>query len=277
MMPASAAVFGKGGVGKTFLAAHLAMAFGYSGTRTLLVGCDQKRDTHRALCPESRPSLMEALETGRYDYRAIAPARLLIPATPYVNVLELGPAPLLMGDYGAVYEQAFHYFDAHRLLENYAQVIFDVTEERLDASQAPLLQRVRAAIAVTDDSLESLFVANRMFRAFLIGAGELGFPVRILGAVHNRSARPRVFARFVERTHCEPLMTIPALAEVAALRAARRTVFHDPAPPRHLDVLIDGFLKIAQVIQYDPLYLNPVMPLEDADVWKLADGLAGGN
>jgi len=54
------AVLGKGGAGKTFVAAHLAMAFSYSGSRTLVVGCDQKRDTQRALCESTRPSGLTA-------------------------------------------------------------------------------------------------------------------------------------------------------------------------------------------------------------------------
>ncbi len=272
-----AAILGKGGVGKTFLTAHLAMAFSYSGSRTLVVGCDQKRDTQRALCATTRPSVMECLEQQGFDYRAVDPAAVLAPASPYVDVVELGPAPLLMSDYGAVYDQAFHYFSVHHLLDRYAQVLFDVTEERFDASQVPLLRRVTAAIAVTDESLEALFVLNRLMRALLIGSHELEFPTRILGLVNNRSTDPRVFERYLERTKGYPLMTIPLYPELAAMRAARRTVFADKDPPRHLDQLIDGFLKIAQLIQAEPFFLDAIMPLEDADVWKLADGLGAGN
>jgi hypothetical protein len=220
---------------------------------------------------------MEALEQQGYDYRAVDPGEILAPASPYVDVVELGPAPLLMSDYSAVYDQAFHYFDVHHLLDRYAQVLFDVNEERFDASQVPLLRRATAAIAVTDESLESLFVLNRLLRALLIGGYEFELPTRILGVVNNRSTDPRVFERFLERTKCYPLMTIPALGELAALRPAHRTVFADPNPPRQLDQLIDGFLKIAQVIQAEPFLLEAIMPLEDADVWTLADGLGAGN
>jgi nitrogenase subunit NifH len=276
-MTPMAAILGKGGVGKTFLTAHLAMAFSYSGSRTLVVGCDQKRDTQRALCESTRPSVMEMLERRGYDYRAVDPSAVLVPASKYVDVVELGPSPLLISDYGAVYDQAFHYFGVHHLLDGYAQVLFDVNEERFDASQAPLLRRVTSAIAVTDESLESLFVLNRMLRALLIGGNEFEFPTRVLGVVNNRSTDPRVFERYLERTQCNPLMTIPASAELAALRPAHRTVFADKDPPRHLDQLIDGFLKIAQFIQTQPFLLDAIMPLEDAEVWTLADGLAPGN
>jgi nitrogenase subunit NifH len=277
MITPMAAILGKGGVGKTFLTAHLAMAFSYSGSRTLVVGCDQKRDTQRALCDTTRPSVMEALEQHGFDYGALDPAEVLAPASQYVDVVELGPAPLLMSDYSAVYDQAFHYFDVHHLQDRYAQVLFDVNEERFDSSQVPLLRRATAAIAVTDESLESLFVLNRLLRAILIGGYEFEFPTRVLGVVNNRSTDPRVFERFLERTKCYPLMTIPAYGELAALRPAHRTVFALQNPPRHLDQLIDGFLKIGQLIQAEPFLLEAIMPLEDADVWTLADGLAAGN
>ena len=272
-----AAILGKGGVGKTFLTAHLAMAFSYLGSRTLVVGCDQKRDTQRALCPTTAPSIMERLEAQGYDYRAIEPGEVLVAASKYVDVVELGPGPLLMADYSAVYDQAFHYFDVHHLLEGYAQVLFDVTEERFDASQIPLFRRASSAVPITDESLESLFVLNRMLRAVLIGGYELELPVRILGMVNNRSSDPRVFARYAERTQCPALMNIPLDGELAALRGSRRTVFADKDPPRHLDALIDGFLKIAQQIQSGPFLLDAIIPLEDAEVWTLGDGMGQRN
>ena len=40
-MTRTLAILGKGGVGKTFVAAHVAMSLGYMGLKTLLVGCDQ--------------------------------------------------------------------------------------------------------------------------------------------------------------------------------------------------------------------------------------------
>jgi len=48
------AIFGKGGIGKSTVAANLAAVYAKQGRRVLLVGCDPKHDTTVALT-EGRP------------------------------------------------------------------------------------------------------------------------------------------------------------------------------------------------------------------------------
>ena len=207
-MTTATAILGKGGVGKTLVAAHLAMAFSYLGVRTLLVGCDQKRDTHRALGVPGRPCLMEAFERAGGNAEEVDPSLLLAPASKYVDVLELGPSQLLVGDYAAVYETSFRVFQNHALLAGYDQVLFDVTDERFDAPNLPLFRTLNFVVGVTDDQPESLFVLNRMLRGMLIGWNEFKMPVRVLGAVYNRAAGAGVFQRYVERTRAVPLRAV---------------------------------------------------------------------
>jgi nitrogenase subunit NifH len=268
-MTPAAAILGKGGVGKTFVATHLAMACGYLGVKTLLVGCDQKQDTHRALSHAHRPSLMETLDAARYDLGAVDVPALLLPVSPHVDVLELGPGPLLTGTYDAVYEQFIRVIEPSGLLDGYAQVIFDANDERLDAVPLPLLRRVRSAVLVTDESPQALWVLNRMLRALLIGGYELDLPVRVLGVVNNRSQAPLAFERYVERTRCLPLLNIPEAAELARLRADGRTLFAAPDLPRQLDQLVTGFIRLAERLQSPPLALLPLQPLPDEEVWTL--------
>lgn len=269
-MSRTVAILGKGGVGKTFVAAHLAMAMSYLGQRTLLVGCDQKQDTVRAVSAEQAPSLMQALELAGWDYEAVPPEQVLVRASDYVDVVEMGPSALLVGDYGSVLEEAFHLFGVHRLLQRYDLVLFDVGEERFDAAYAPLFRRVEAAVAVTDDSPEAMFVVNRLMRAVLIGAYEHGHPLRLLGAVCNRSLNPLAFQRFTERTRCFPLLTIPESAELGHLRPFHRTVFGLERRSESLEAVLDGFVKVSEILRGRPFNLQPVMPLEDEEVWELA-------
>lgn len=270
MTPKISAVLGKGGAGKTLVAAHLAMAFDYLGAKTLIIGSDQKQDTARAVSGESRQSLMARLEQEGFDYARIAPEQVIAPVTQYVDALELGPSQLLVGHYASVFDEAFHYFKLHGLLERYQQVIFDVTDERWDAALAPLFRRAHAAVAVTRETPESLFVINRLVRAVLIGSVEFHHPMALVGLINNRSRDPLAFERYIERTHTFPLMTIPDTQELAGLRPFHRTLFALKPRAAALEQLHTGFIKIAELLRGDPLNLYQVSTLEDEEIWKLA-------
>jgi nitrogenase subunit NifH len=268
------AILGKGGVGKTFVAAHVAAALGYMGEKTLLVGCDQKCDTRRALTREERPALIHALERVGYAYDELALGELIAPASEYVDAIELGPSALLVGHYGTVLDEAFHTFDQHGLWERYRHVIFDVTDERFDASYAPLFRRVAGVIAVTNESAESLFVLNRLLRAVLIGADEQHMRVKVLGVVNNRSINPLPFQRYTQRTRVFPLLTIPERVELAALRHFHRTLLTLQPEPPDFKAVIDGFIRIADLLRVDPFVLYPLSPLPDEEIWKLEPAIS---
>jgi len=269
-MSRAVAILGKSGTGKTFVAAHLAAAFGYLGERTLVVGCDPKRDTAHALAGEQRPALMEALEAVGFAHDRLDLAEVLLPAGPYVDLVELGAPPLLVGSYADMLDEAFHAFGAAGAFEGYAHVIFDVGDDRFDAAVAPLFRRVEAAVGVADESIESLVVFNRLLRAALLGSYDHGYPLRVLGAVHNRAVGSVAFDRYVERTRCFPLLRIPADAELARLRPFHRTLFSaEPVAEAHRGTR-EGFVRIADLLRGQPFNLYPVMPLEDDAVWRLA-------
>jgi nitrogenase subunit NifH len=269
-MTTSTAILGKGGVGKTLVAAHLAMACGYLGIRTLLVGCDQKRDTSRAVGMRGRPCLMEAVELADGEPAGVDMASLIAPVSRYVDAIELGPSQLLVGDYAGVYETAFRVFELNHLLTMYDHVLYDVTDERFDAPNLPLFRTLNYVIGVTDDQAESLFVLNRMLRGMLIGWDEFGLPVRVLGVVENRSQGGNLFTRYAERSRALPLGRLPASVELGELRTEGMTLFGKKQLPRSLDVLIDSFLKMVEMLQGNVVNLVPVLPLSDDEIWSLS-------
>lgn len=273
-MTTTTAILGKASTGKTFLTAHLGMALGYLGEKTLLVGCDQKRDLARALSSETRPSLMEGLEMTGFDYERLDVAEMIVSVTDNVDVLELGPSQLVVGHYGSVLDDAFQIFEGHDVFAAYSRVLFDVTDERFDAPFAPLMRRVQTAIAVSDDSAESLFVLNRLIRMALIGSAEFDLPLKLIGVVNNRSINPIAYERFMERTKAFPLLSIPETTELAHLRQFHRTLFSpellEAARPQKLEPIVDGFLKIAELLRGRPFTLYPMLPLEDEEVWELS-------
>lgn len=273
-MSKTIAILGKSGVGKTFLAAHLAMAFGYYGDKTLLVGCDLKRDTTLALARHNRPSLVEALELLNYAHEELDPSEIIVPVTEYVSVMEIGPSQLMVGNYSSVLDEAFNVFQVHNFYSRYDRIIYDVNDERFDASFAPLYHQVEGAVAVTDDTPESLFILNRLLRAALIGSYEFDLPMRIVGAVNNRSIDSRPFERYVERTRCFPLLTIEEYPELARLRRQHQTLFTLKNLSPRLEQLLDDLLKMAELIRGDPFNLYPVSPLADEEIWELGPDIS---
>ncbi len=276
-MTTATAILGKGGAGKTLVASHLAMAFGYFGVRTLLVGCDQKRDTSRALGLQRRPCLMEAIERADGDPAGIDAASLIGSVSRYVDVVELGPSELLVGDYARVYETAFRVFELNHLLSAYDQVLYDVTDERFDAPNLPLFKALNYVVGVTDDQAESLFVLNRMLRGMLIGWDEYGLPVRVLGVAENRAQGADLFRRYIERSRAVPLLRLPASVDLADLRTQGTTLFGKAKLPRELDLLIDGFLKTVEMLQGNVFNLLPVLPLSDEEIWSFSRHRPGQN
>lgn len=271
------AIMGKGGVGKTFVATHLAHSLAYLGVRTLLIGADQKQDTIRAVSPTKKPSLIEALETAEFEYADVPPESVITRVTPYLDVMELGPSQLLVGNYNAVYDEAFHYFQTHHLAQEYQHWVFDVGEERWDAALLPLFRRLRWVIGVTDETAESLFVVNRLMRALLIGYHEYQYPARLLGLACNRAQNPLAFERYLEKTRVFPLLTLPLAQELSALRHHHSTLFAMQKPPRHLDKLITDFVKVGELLRGEPFNLNTQLPLPDEDIWKLPPAQARVN
>ena len=270
MTPRTTAILGKGGVGKTFFCTHLAMAFDYLGVKTLVVGCDQKQDTLRSLSAEPRSSLMEWLNARNYQHDKLPPEEVLVHVSEFTDAIELGPSPLLVGDFAGVLDEAFHYFGTHDLLERYHHILFDVTEERWDSALMPLFRRVESAVGITHESPESLFVLNRLLRAAQIGGYELDCPMVLVGVVNNASRDPLAVEKYVERTRGFPLITLPALPELAGLKAFHRTLFALKSLPDHLQTVLDGFVRIADLLRGEPLNLYPVSTLDDQEVWNLA-------
>ena len=64
-------------------------------------------------------------------------------------------------------------------------------------------------------------------------------------------------------------LTVPELAELGNLRFFHRTLLTLDREPPHLKPVVDGFIKIADLLRVDPFLLYPISPLPDEEIWKL--------
>ncbi|MDH5750956.1 MAG: hypothetical protein OEZ59_00885 [Deltaproteobacteria bacterium] len=268
-MTVTTAIMGRGGSGKTFIASHLAMALGSIGVKTLLVGCDQKQDLHRALTTEPVTCLMDELAACNFIHDEIPQEALAFSVSEYVDVMELGASPLLAGSYAAVLEETFLTFDVFNLWKRYDQIIFDINEERFDGSHLQIFRRVDQGLLVVTDEVESFFVANRVLRAVLIGSHEMQTRMRLLGVAGNRLFRRELFDEFVNRTRLFPLLGLPADPALHRLRRARHTFYQMERLPQELKQADLEFIRLADTIKGTVIGVLPFNPLPDEEVWQI--------
>lgn len=79
------AFYGKGGIGKSTVAAHLSAAFARTGKRVLHIGCDPKADSTRCLTSGRIPTVLETL--GRSE-ELLAREQLVFPGAFGVSCVE---------------------------------------------------------------------------------------------------------------------------------------------------------------------------------------------
>ncbi len=99
-------------------------------------------------------------------------------------------------------------------------------------------------------------------------------PVKLLGVINNRNLDPAPFQRFAERTRAFPLLSIPERAELGHLQHFHRTLLTLEREPPDFKTVVDGFIRIADILRVDPFVLYPLSPLPDEEIWKLAPPVA---
>ena len=65
------AIYGKGGIGKSTVAAHLSYTFADRGLKVLQVGCSPKNDSTRPLLDDFPKSILDVLRDNEFDYEAV--------------------------------------------------------------------------------------------------------------------------------------------------------------------------------------------------------------
>jgi len=65
------ALYGKGGIGKSTIAANISAALSHMGERVMQIGCDPKRDSISTLCGRLMPTLLDQLEGENIEEEAV--------------------------------------------------------------------------------------------------------------------------------------------------------------------------------------------------------------
>ena len=253
----SFAIYGKGGSGKSSIAAALSSCFAGMGRRVMHVGCDPKADSSRLLIPggKIRSVMGTAMSTDLLDASSV-----LVKGIKGITCVEAGGPEPGVGCAGRGITRTFELLEELGVsLASYDVVIYDVLGDVVCGGFAtPMKEGHARHVAVTaSGSTMSLFAANNIMKAVkrfhrngvrlagLIGNYHTGETFRdrvplFAAATGTRLLADVPFDPQVQKAE-ERRMTIcdfrprGRTAKVVAELAARLLEVGDPPPPRPLD------------------------------------------
>ena len=262
------AVYGKGGMGKSFFTTNLVSKLALLGNRVMQLGCDPKHDSCNALFGGvSLPTLgdvwREYKETGRED--ALQTQHVIF-KTPImggaatVYGCEIGGPEVGRGCGGRGITFGFD------LLEKFGMsqwaldyVVMDFLGDVVCGGFATPLSRSLAeeVIILCGNDRQSLYAANNIASAAKYFAG-MGGKTRLIGLIVNRDDGSGVAERFAERINLPVLARIPLDRKIRELADACKLALVDA----EFNAIFDGLAR--QIIARATPYVDmaTVHPLE---------------
>lgn len=259
------AIYGKGGIGKSTIAANLSAALAVHD-RVLQIGCDPKHDSTRLLTGGRQvPTILEYLrETGPADVRL---EDILRTGYRGIGCLEAGGPRPGVGCAGRGIITAFELLDKFRLKENYDTVIYDVLGDVVCGGFAVPIRREFAdrIFLVTSGEFMSIYAANNILRG-IRNYDEA--EKRVAGIIFNRrnvegeDDRIRAFARAVD---LPVFAAVPRSDAFAKAERAGKTLVEMDLPPAEI------FAEMAERIR-EGIPLFEAKPLRDEELEELILG-----
>ena len=256
------AVYGKGGIGKSTIAANLSASLALRGKRVLQVGCDPKHDSTSLLVHgRAQRTVLDYLrETSPVDYRI---EDVLLSGYAGVGCVEAGGPQPGVGCAGRGIISTFELLNSFKIQDAYDIVCYDVLGDVVCGGFAVPIRReyADAVFIVTSGEFMALYAANNILR----GLENYDFGVnRVAGIIYNsrnvqgEDERVELFAREVQ---LPIVLKVPRSDSFAKAETARMTVVE-----RGEDLkLVDSFTALAQRI-VDGLTLYEAKPLSDEDL-----------
>lgn len=264
-------IFGKGGIGKSTLAASLAILLHRRGLRVLQVGCDPKHDSALKHAPDGAVEpVMDALLR---DPNALVnrPIEDFIASTRTgVDVMETGGPEPGRGCAGRGVSLALDLLDrSERVRETYDVAVFDVLGDVVCGGFASPIrtQSESDVILVVSREFMSLYAANNIARGIRNLAGMGG--ARLVGIVGNKIEDPEdeeIIARFAGRLGTSVIGGIPFDDEVVYSEIEGATVVEQtPESP-----LAEAYGRIVdKLLAEDELARVTPTPLDEPEIRAL--------
>ena len=164
------AFYGKGGIGKSTIAAGVSLALAGQGLRVLHVGCDPKHDSTATLVHDGRiVTVIEQIFSRRSGQ--LGPEDLIMPRKHGIACIEAGGPDSGVGCGGRAVSRMFEIFDELGIIdpERYDAAIFDVLGDVVCGGfAAPLRAGISPKVViVASEEMMAGYAANNISKAVL--------------------------------------------------------------------------------------------------------------
>jgi 3,8-divinyl chlorophyllide a/chlorophyllide a reductase subunit X len=261
------AIYGKGGIGKSFTLANLSYMMAQQGKKVLLIGCDPKSDTTSLLFGgKACPTIIETSSKKKLAGEAVAIGDVCFKRDG-VYAMELGGPEVGRGCGGrgiihgfeTLEKLGFHDWDFDYVLLDF---LGDVVCGGFGLPIArDMCQKV---IVVGSNDLQSLYVANNVCSAVEYFR-KLGGNVGVAGMVVNKDDGTGEAAAFAERAGIPVLAAIPAHEDIRRKSASYEIIGKPGTEWAPLFALLGDNVASAPPVRPKPLSQDELLGLFSGD------------
>ncbi len=226
------AIYGKGGIGKSFTLANLSYMMAQQGKKVLLIGCDPKSDTTSLLFGgKACPTIIETSSKKKLAGEAVAIGDVCFKRDG-VYAMELGGPEVGRGCGGRGIIHGFETLEKLGFHDwGFDYVLLDFLGDVVCGGFGLPIARdmCQKVIVVASNDLQSLYVANNVCSAVEYFR-KLGGNVGVAGMVINRDDGTGEAKKFAEHAAIPVLATIPANDDIRR-KSASYEIIGRPGTP----------------------------------------------
>lgn len=267
------AIYGKGGIGKSTVAANLCMALRERGLEVMQVGCDPKRDSTRSLTggrliPTVLETYREHLRLGRDQY-AISLEDIVFQGHRGVHCVESGGPEPGIGCAGRGVLTAMQILRDLKAFDTYGVdvVIYDVLGDVVCGGFAQPIREgyAREIYLLCSGAFMSIYAANNIAKAIrrLSRRGETGLAGVICNSSGDEQFEKIVLSQFAEALGSKLVHLVPRSPVIQSCEVENKTVLEHSPQSAEADV----FRELAhRVMDNDrPVIPEPIEELSDLE------------
>jgi len=267
------AIYGKGGIGKSTIAANLCMALREQGLKVMQVGCDPKRDSTRSLTqgkliPTVLETYREHLRIGQDEY-AIGLEDIVFEGAHGIYCVESGGPEPGIGCAGRGVLTAINILRDLKAFDTYSVdvVVYDVLGDVVCGGFAQPIREgyAREIYLLCSGAFMSLYAANNIAKGIrrLSRRGETGLAGVICNSSGDEQFEKEVLAEFAQALGSKLVHFIPRSPVIQACEVESKTVLEHSPQSEEAKV----FLELAQRVMTNdrPVIPTPVEELSELE------------